>query len=88
MCHNKMCVATPTPASDGKRIFAFYSSNDVICLDLAGNLLWYRGLTFDYPNASNSLGMASSPVVVNDTLVVQVESDAEAFAVGLDTQTG
>ncbi len=88
MCHNKMCVATPTPASDGKRIFAFYSSNDVICLDLAGNLLWYRGLTFDYPNASNSLGMASSPVVVGDTLVVQVESDAEAFAVGLNTQNG
>ena len=88
MCHNKMCVATPTPASDGERIFAFYSSNDVICLDLAGNLLWYRGLTFDYPNASNSLGMASSPVVVEDTLVVQVESDAEAFAVGLDTLNG
>ncbi len=88
MCHRKMCVATPTPASDGQRIFAFYSSNDVICLDLAGNLLWYRGLTYDYPNASNSLGMASSPIVVDDTLVVQVESDAEAFAVGLDTENG
>ena len=88
MCHDKMSVATPTPASDGKRIFAFYSSNDVICLDLEGNLLWYRGLGYDYPNASNSLGMASSPVVVGDTLVVQVESDAEAFAVGLDTENG
>jgi outer membrane protein assembly factor BamB len=88
MCHDKMCVATPTPASDGERIFAFYSSNDVICLDLQGNLLWYRGLTYDYPNASNSLGMASSPVVVDDTLIVQVESDAEAFAVGLDTTNG
>jgi len=88
MCHRKMCVATPTPASDGERIFAFYSSNDVICLDLDGHLLWYRGLTYDYPNASNSLGMASSPIVVGDTLVVQVESDAEAFAVGLNTQNG
>jgi outer membrane protein assembly factor BamB len=88
MCHNKMCVATPTPASDGKRIFAFYSSNDVACLDLEGNLLWYRGLGYDYPNASNSLGMASSPVVAGETLVVQVESDAEAFAVGLNTENG
>lgn len=88
MCHRKMCVATPTPASDGERIFAFYSSNDVICLDLEGNLLWYRGLTYDYPNASNSLGMASSPIVVGETLIVQVESDAEAFAVGLNTESG
>lgn len=87
-CHNKMCVATPQPASDGERIFAFYSSNDLVCLDLDGNLLWFRGLGYDYPNASNSLGMSSSPVVVGKTVVVQVESDAEAFATGLDTETG
>ena len=88
MCHNKMCNATPTPASDGKRIFAFFSSNDLICVDLDGNLQWLRGLGFDYPNASNSLGMSSSPVVVGTTVVAQVESDAEAFAIGLDTETG
>jgi outer membrane protein assembly factor BamB len=88
MCHNKMSVATPTPASDGERIFSFYSSNDLTCVDLDGNLLWYRGLGSDYPNASNSLGMSSSPVVVGDTVIVQVESDAEAFAAGLDVKTG
>lgn len=88
MCHKKMAVATPTPASDGERIFSFYSSNDLTCLDLDGNLLWYRGLGSDYPNASNSLGMSSSPVVVGNTVIVQVESDAEAFAAGLDVKTG
>ena len=87
-CHQKMCVATPTPASDGERIFAFYSSNDLICLDLEGNLLWYRGLGEEFPNASNSLGMSSSPLVVGDVVMVQVESDAEAFAIALDTKTG
>lgn len=87
-CHPKTCVAAPTPASDGERIFAFYSSNDVVCLDLNGNLLWFRGLTHDYPNASNSLGMASSPVVADGTLIVMVENDAESFTTGLDTATG
>jgi outer membrane protein assembly factor BamB len=88
MCHEKMAVATPQPASDGQRIFAFYSSNDMACLDLDGNLLWFRGLTHDYPNASNSLGMSSSPVVVGDVVIAQVESDSESFAVGLDVTTG
>lgn len=88
MTHQKMCNATPTPASDGKRIYAFFSSNDLACLDLDGNLLWYRGLTYDFPNASNSLGMASSPIVVDDTLIVQVENDAESFATGIDVLTG
>jgi outer membrane protein assembly factor BamB len=88
MCHPKMCVATPTPASDGQRIFAFYSSNDVICLDLDGNLEWFRGLGHDYPNASNSLGMSSSPVVLGETVVLQLENDSDSFAVGLATADG
>lgn len=87
-CHNKMCVATPTPASDGQRVFAFYSSNDLICTDLAGNLQWYRGLGEEFPNASNSLGMSSSPIVIGSTVVAQVESDAEAFAIGIDSESG
>jgi len=86
--HPKMCNATPTPCSDGQRIFATFSSNDVICTDLDGNLQWFRALNYDYPNATNSLGMSSSPVVVDDTLIVQVESDADSFAFGLDVASG
>jgi outer membrane protein assembly factor BamB len=86
--HPKTCVAAPSPASDGERVFAFYSSNDVACLDLDGNLLWFRGLTYDYPNASNSLGMSSSPVVVGNTLVVMVENDTYSFTTGLDVYSG
>src|SRR5690606_8680696 len=52
------------------------------------NLLWFRGLTYDYPNASNTLGMRSSPVVVQGTLVCLLETDAESFAAGLDAGTG
>jgi outer membrane protein assembly factor BamB len=56
--------------------------------DLDGNLLWLRGLTFDYPNASNSLGMASSPIVIGETVVTMLENDSESCAVGLDAATG
>lgn len=87
-CHPTSSVAAPTPASDGERIFAFYSSNDLACLDLEGNLLWFRGLTHDYPNAANDVGMAASPVVVNGAVIVQVENEADSFAAGLDARTG
>ena len=88
ICHEKTCVAAPTPASDGKHIYALYSSNDLICLDLNGNLKWMRALMQDYPNASNSLGLASSPIIVSDTLIVQVENDSESFAAGIDLNKG
>jgi outer membrane protein assembly factor BamB len=88
MTHSKTSVAANTPCSDGKRVFALFSSNDLFAFDLDGNLLWLRGLTFDYPNASNSLGMSQSPVVLAGTLVVQSENDSESFAAGLDVTTG
>ncbi len=88
MCQPKTCVAAPSPASDGERIVAIFSSNDIVCLDLDGNLLWLRGLGRDYPNASNSVGMSSSLVVADGVVVAQVESESEAFAAGLDAQTG
>jgi outer membrane protein assembly factor BamB len=81
-------MATPQPCSDGERIYAYFSCNDVICLDLDGNLIWYRGLGFDYPNASSSLGMSSSPVVVDGTLVLQLDTNSESFVAGLNALTG
>jgi outer membrane protein assembly factor BamB len=87
-CHPKMCNATPTPATDGQHVVAFYSSNDMACLDLDGNLLWYRGLTHDYPTASNSLGMSSSPVIAGGVAVASVENEGDSFVCGIDIKTG
>jgi len=88
MCHSKTSVAGPTPCSDGKYIYANYSSNDLVCLDLDGNLQWLRGLTLDYTNVSNSLGMAASLVVSGNVLVVPVENDSESYTIGIDKHTG
>ncbi len=83
-----MRVATPTPLATADRVYALWSSNDLACLDHDGNLIWFRGLTYDYPNAANSLGMASSPALADDTLVCQLETDDASFAIGLDAATG
>jgi outer membrane protein assembly factor BamB len=88
MCHGKTSVAAPTPCTDGDRFYALYSSNDLVCLDRDGTLLWFRGLTADYPNVSNSLGMTSSLVVTEGTVVAQVENDSESYALGIDAATG
>jgi outer membrane protein assembly factor BamB len=88
MTQQKACVASCTPCSDGRRIFALWSSNDMAAFDLDGNLLWLRGLTADYPNASNSIGMASSPIVIGETVVTMIENDSESYSLGLDANTG
>src|SRR5262249_46633761 len=50
--------------------------------------IWLRGLTRDYPNASNSLGMSSSPAFADGVLVAQIENDSESFAAGFDAASG
>ncbi len=86
--HSSITGAAPTAACDGRHVYAFFSSNDLVCLDLDGNLVWYRGLSYDWPKAGSDTGMASSPLVLDGVVVVQVENQGESFAAGLDASTG
>tara|TARA_B100000700_G_scaffold43833_2_gene45312 strand:+ start:332 stop:1540 length:1209 start_codon:yes stop_codon:yes gene_type:complete len=86
--HPTSSNAAPSPVSDGEYIYAFYSSNDLVCLDLDGNLMWYRGLAHDYPKAGNDVGMASSPAIAGDVVIVQIENQGDSFASGIDRITG
>jgi outer membrane protein assembly factor BamB len=88
LCNPMTAVACNTPASDGERVYAQFSSNDLVCLDIDGNLIWFRGLNVDYPAARNDTGMASSPSVVGDTVIVQIECQGDSFAAGLNKFTG
>ena len=81
-------VAAPTPASDGQRVFAYFSSNDLVALDIEGNLLWTRGLTLEHPQSGNDVGLASSPLVAGDTVIVQVECQGDSFAAGFAVDSG
>ncbi len=87
-CHPKTSMAAPTPATDGERVYALFATCDLACFDRDGTLVWYRSLQSDYPNITNQVGMAASPVLWKDTLIVSLETDAEACALGIDKFTG
>jgi len=86
--HPTSANASPTPASDGQRIFALFSSCDLVCVDLQGRLQWFRGLAIDHPKAGNDISMSSSPAVIDGVVAVQLENQGDSFAAGLDAETG
>jgi outer membrane protein assembly factor BamB len=88
LCHPKTCMAAPTPASDGARVYALFATGDLACFDRDGNLLWYRSLVSDYRDITNQVGLAASPVLWKDLLLVPMENVGESFAAGLDKLTG
>jgi len=86
--HPKSCMAAPTPVSDGKLVVALFATNDLVCLDLNGNVRWLRSLYEENPGASDGRGLASSPVLAGSTLVVLAESQNTSFVAGIDLHTG
>jgi outer membrane protein assembly factor BamB len=88
LCHEKTCMAAPTPVADGKAVYALFATFDLVAYDVDGNLLWYRSLTKDYPDLSNQVGAAASPVLHKDVLLVPMDTAGKAFVAGIDTQTG
>src|SRR5262249_205518 len=79
-CNPNTCMAARTPGSGGSHVSALFASNDLACIDRDGTLAWYRSLATDYPNLTNQVGMAASPVLWRNTLIVSLETDAESCA--------
>jgi outer membrane protein assembly factor BamB len=88
MCNPKTCMAAPTPVTDRKRVYALFATGDLVALDAEGGLLWYRALARDYPQITNQVGMAASPVLWRDVLMLPMENAGDSFAAGLDARTG
>jgi outer membrane protein assembly factor BamB len=86
--HPKTNMAAPTPMTDGERVYALFATCDLVCYDKDGDLVWYRSLVGDYPTVGNNVGMAASPTIWNDTLLICLENAGESFAVAIDKHTG
>lgn len=87
-CHPTTNMAAPTPVTDGEAVYALFATGDLIALDRSGVLLWYRSLVGDYPDITNQVGMASSPTLAGDVLLVPMENAGDSFTAGIDKKTG
>ncbi len=87
-CHPKTSMAAPTPVTDGRNVYALFATGDLATFNRDGDLLWYRALVRDYPDITNQVGMAASPVLAGDTLLLPLENAGDSFALSVDVKTG
>src|SRR5262249_35822525 len=87
-CHPKTCMAAPTPVTDGNAVYALFATADLACFEADGTLRWYRSLTSDYPTITNQVGMAASPVLAKDVVIVPMDNEGESFLAAIDCKTG
>ncbi len=97
-------MASPSPVTDGKTVFALYGTGDLAALDFDGNIKWQRNLGADYGRFAVMWLYGSSPLLFDGRLYVQVlqrnpappdypglaggDTARESYLLALDPATG
>lgn len=83
--------ASPSCATDGKFVYAFFGTPGLFCYDTEGKLIWQKQFGIFASSAGWNTG--ASPVLFGDTVIVNCDNDggpgaAPAALVALDKATG
>lgn len=75
---------TPSAATDGQRVIAWFGSGGVYCYDPDGREVWHR----DLGRQAHQWGYASSPVLYRDLCFLNFGPGERSFVIALDKKTG
>jgi outer membrane protein assembly factor BamB len=76
--------ATATVACDGQRLFVFFGSAGLFCYDLDGRKLWEQRMG----PFQDEYGAGSSPILIDDKVILNQDHDTDSFLVAFDRATG
>jgi outer membrane protein assembly factor BamB len=86
--HEKHNLATPTPVTDGERVYAWFGNGQLLALDMEGRLVWSRHLGVEYARFETQWGHGSSPVLHGDLLILLCDHLNDAYLLALDVRSG
>jgi outer membrane protein assembly factor BamB len=86
--HDKRNLATPSPVTDGERVYAWFSTGQLAAVDMNGKTVWTRHLGQEYATFDLDWGHASSPALFRDRLILVCYQGSAAFLLALDKRTG
>lgn len=78
--------ASNSPCTDGEKIYAYFGSRGLHCLDYDGNILWHRD--FGQMKKLMNFGEGSSPYLHGDKIFVQWDHEEGSFIYALNKNTG
>jgi len=86
--HEKHNLATPSPVSDGQRVYAWFGTGQIVALDMSGKLVWKRNLT-EYGSFNINWGHGGSPVLYKDMVILLCYHNSPAsYILALDSEKG
>ena len=76
--------ASPSAATDGKRVFFFFADYGLLAYDVNGKELWRHPLG----PFNNVYGMGASPIVVDDVVVLTCDQSIGSYIAAFDKDNG
>ena len=90
--HVKSSQANATPTTDGRTVVAILGSEGLYALDMQGTLKWRVDLGVLNPGLYRSpeseWGYASSPIIFENLVIVQVDRHADSYLAAFDLASG
>jgi outer membrane protein assembly factor BamB len=88
----KQNMSSPSPVTDGKTVWIMTGVGILKAFDFSGKELWTRDIQTDYGRFGLNWGYASSPLLHDNALYVQVlhgmKTDDTPYVMRIDTTTG
>jgi outer membrane protein assembly factor BamB len=85
-------MSSPSPVTDGNHVWVMTGVGVLKAFDFAGKELWARNIQEDYGKFGLNFGYASSPLLRNGALYVQVlhgmKTDDPSYILKIDAMTG
>lgn len=84
--------SSPSPVTDGTHVWAVTGNGTVTALTLSGEVVWSKNLQKEYGPFGLNFGYASSPLLFNGKLILQVihgyTTDAPSYVLAYEALTG
>jgi outer membrane protein assembly factor BamB len=86
--HDKHNLASPSPVTDGQRVYAWFGTGQIVALDMNGKVAWQRNLAKEYSPFEINWGHASSPALYKDSLILLCYHSPASYLLSLDAKSG
>jgi outer membrane protein assembly factor BamB len=90
--HRKQNSSSPSPVTDGRHVWVLTGTGAVTAFDMSGKQIWQRHLQREYGRFGLNWGYASSPLLYQGKLIIQVlhgnNTDDPYYIVAYDAATG
>ena len=86
--HDKHNLASPSPVTDGQRVYAWFGTGQVVALDMSGEVVWQRHIGQRDFTLRHQLGPFELADIVQDAVILLCDHAPASYLLAVDKRTG